>query len=236
MLNLFSTLSDANVNVTPEVLTADFAVSEIESLEFMSLEKIRSCTAQDSTLMKLKSAIIDGFASTQHATDPVIRGYFNGREHLWIDTGVIMFKQRIVIPTALRSQILKSLHCAHQGTKGMRARAANCVYWPGINSAIEQVRRNCSFCNNIAPSHPRQPLNPLPMSQYPFEYVCADAFTMRGHHCLVVIDKYTSWPIVFHFRRAITSRNIIESLRRIFCNYGTTHSPEIWHQSLLGQM
>ena len=197
---------------------AIFAIEELDS----NLEKVRDHTATDRDLILLKSAILNGFPGTQHATDPSIRSYFNVREHLWIDDNdIIMFKDRIVVPKILRQQILRSLHSAHQGTKGMQARASTCVYWPGINSSIEQTRRSCGFCDSISPSLPRQPLQALPQSTYPFEYICADAFEMHGHPYLVVVDKFSGWPILFHFRTSIASRNIIDSLKQVFSTYGT---------------
>ena len=221
MLNIFTIDVDTNGEEKEGVMGAQLAVAEIGSSESITLENLRNHTKLDNDLLKLKSAITHGFPPTQHLTDPSIRGFFNGKEHLWIDNDVIMFKQRIVVPEALRPQVLQSLHCAHQGTKGMRARASNCVYWPGINASISQMRSNCSFCNSIAPSQPRQPLQPLPMSTYPFEHICADAFTMQGHHYLVIVDKYSGWLLVFHFRNAVLSKNIVDSLRQVFCTYGT---------------
>ena len=132
-----------------------------------------------------------------------------------------MFKNRLVIPKKLRHEVLQNLHSAHQGTKGMKDRASNCIYWPGINSSIEQVRQNCKFCDSIAPSQARQPLKPLPPATYPFEYVCADAFTLHGHEYLVVVDKFSGWLIIFHFRNSLLSKHIVESLQRVFRTYGT---------------
>ncbi|MEL6802274.1 MAG: reverse transcriptase domain-containing protein, partial [Bacteroidota bacterium] len=220
MLCFFAKLGDTH-NKEQDLVTTSLAIAEIDISESVTMEKLKQCTESDSDMIKLKSAIMNGFPQTQHLTDHAIRGFFNGREHLWIEDGIVLFKQRIVVPRALRDTVLKALHAAHQGTNGMRARASTCVYWPGINSAIEQVRKNCAFCNSIAPSQPRESLQPLPMSTYPFEFICADAFTMSGHHYLVVADKYSGWPVVVHFRNPVSSKNIIDSLRQIFCTYGT---------------
>ena len=200
------------------------ALSLVSPCDNITLEMVREATASDTDMKLLRSAISNGFLNTQHSTNPAIRGYFNGKEHLWIASDIIMFKDRIVVPPQLRQQVLMLLHSAHQGTEGMRARAATAVYWPGINASIAQMRQNCKFCNSIAPSQPRQPLQPLPPSEYPFHYICADAFELRNHHYLVVVDKFSGWLIVFHVKGQVTSKVVTQSLRSVFHTYGTPMS------------
>ena len=196
------------------------ALSAVGPLDSVTLEKVRNYTASDAELQLLITAIRDGFLNTQHSTDSSIRSFFNAREHLWVKEGVVMFKSRVVIPKKLRQHVLNLLHSAHQGVEGMRARAAVSVYWPGMNSSIAQIRRNCKFCDSIAPSHPRQPLHPLPPSEYPFQFICADAFELKGHQYLVVIDKFSGWLILFHFLGNMGAKQITDSLRSVFHTYG----------------
>ena len=51
-----------------------------------------------------------------------------------------MYGSRIVIPASLRREVLECLHAAHQGVSGMKARASNSVYWPGIAADIASRR------------------------------------------------------------------------------------------------
>ena len=218
ILDIFSMEEDSAVETHEAV--SEIACAIISPPSLLSLDDVRKATVEDKTMQLLKSAIREGFCSSQHLTDPSIRNYFNAREHLWVENEIVMFKNRIVIPAAIRQQVLKSLHSAHQGVEGMRARAASCVYWPGINASIAQIRSNCKYCDSIAPSLPRQPLQPLPASTYPFQYVCADVFELRGHQYLVVVDKFSGWPILFHFRNSLKGKDLINSLRQVFQTYG----------------
>ena len=57
--------------------------------------------------------------------------------------GVVMYMymwNRVVMPRALRREVLEGLHSAHQGVVGMKARAAQTIFWPGIDSAVQDVR------------------------------------------------------------------------------------------------
>jgi hypothetical protein len=54
---------------------------------------------------------------------PQLREYFQFREHLYTIDGVILYKDRIIIPPSLREEILSVLHAAHQGVTSMISRA-----------------------------------------------------------------------------------------------------------------
>ena len=46
--------------------------------------------------------------------------------------GVVLYKGRVVVPVALRRQVLDALHRAHQGVTGMNLRAQDSVWWVGL--------------------------------------------------------------------------------------------------------
>ena len=97
----------------------------------------------------------------------------------------------------------------------MIARAETSVFWPGITPDINTVRASCQQCNRNAPSNPSAP----PMSpEYPFQCICADYFTYKGNHYLVVVDHYSNWPIVE--QSAVGAHGLITCLRCIFVTYG----------------
>ena len=135
----------------------------------------------DPELRALASAVQSGFESTHNLTDPLIRQYFSARSDIWIQKGILMYKKRIIIPMVLRKKILHTLHSAHQGVEGMRARASITVYWPGLNSSIKQMRSNCNICNKFAPSQardsgtiPRKATNSTPRATRPARRCGAD--------------------------------------------------------------
>jgi hypothetical protein len=129
-----------------------------------------------------------------------------------------MYKERILIPPKLRSEILNSLHAAHQGVTAMQARAEASVFWPGITTDISAERTNCNHCNRMAPSQPSAPPTPAIAPEYPFQCVCADFFMLNGIHYLVIVDRYSNWPILE--RTTGGASGLISSLRRTFVTYG----------------
>ena len=200
---------------------AELAIAALDaSRESLSIEELRSKTLEDPELSKLESAITRGFPPTHQLTDPQIRQYFNVKDNLWIQDGIIMYKDRLVIPASLRPRVLNLLHSAHQGVDGMRSRATVTIYWPGLNNSIRQTRKNCSTCEKIAPSQRREPLQLLPHAEYPFEQICMDAFEIKGKYYTVVVDRFSNWFLVFYYRVPLQGRHVVDTLRSVFTTYG----------------
>jgi hypothetical protein len=207
----------------PSDVVAMAELHEIEDDGSLSLQDISTATKNDPELSELANVIQQGFPSSHGCTDPLIRQYFAVRDELSVcENNVIMFQERIVVPKSLRNRVLQILHQAHQGVEGMRARARNTVYWPGLNSAIRQKRADCSTCNRIAPSQAREPLQMMPQPQFPFQFLCMDAFEMKSQNYLAAVDKYSGWILVYHIKGNITSNHIISKLRKIFEAYGVS--------------
>ena len=187
----------------------------------LSLQDVSKATKEDPELSMLSDTIQKGFPSSHELMNPLIRQYFPIRNELSVyENGIVVFQERIVVPKYLRRHVLKILHHAHQGVEGMRARAKNTVYWPGLNSAIRQKRADCHVCNKIAPSQAREPLQMMPQPQYPFQHLCMDAFEMRGHNYLTAVDKFSGWILIYHCKGSVTSSYVITKLRTIFQAYG----------------
>ena len=210
---------DTSEELVPDT-AAPLAVAELSADSSVSLDDVRQASATDTEMILLTSTVRNGFANTHHLTDPLIRPYFNVRDELWIENGVLMFQNRLVIPKALRPNILSMLHSAHQGVEGMRARASNTVYWPGLSSCIKKLRNSCGVCNKIAPSQANQPLQLIPPPKFPFQHVSMDAFELYGQHYFAIVDKFSSWLIIFHVRRPPTHIHLISCLRSVFAVYG----------------
>ena len=188
-------------------------------------DELKTATKNDSLCQELTSTILRGFPLTRHLTPPLIREFWSVRENLWISNDIIMYNDRIVIPTALRPRVLASLHGAHQGVSSMRSRANETVYWPGLNADLRNTRYNCRYCNEISPSQPREPLILTPQPSYPFQHICADFFHVAGDTYISVVDRFSGWPIIHCYgRQHVTAERLIELCRAVFATYGVPES------------
>ena len=165
---------------------------------------------------QLQESIISSLHSTNyhHPSEK----YHQFRKHLYSSDGVIIYKDRIVIPPSLQSSCLSALHAAHQGTSTMTAKAEASIFWPGITNNIQTTRVNCSHCNRMTPSQAALPPTPPVLPEYPFQCICADYFHYQGHNYLFIVDRYSNWPIVERAKDG--AQGLINVLRHTFATYG----------------
>ena len=194
------------------------AIGSLNSLKSVTWERVRTATSSDENMHVLLQLIESGLPEYRHEMPEALREYYQYSTDLHTADGVILYKDRVVIPPSLRNEVLSALHSAHQGVTTMTARAESSVFWPGITPAISALRATCQHCNRIAPSNPSAPPTPLSNPEYPFQCVCADYFHYKGCNYLVVVDRYSNWPIVE--RAQSGSQGLIACLRRTFVTFG----------------
>ena len=193
-------------------------VSTLHSTHTVNWEQVQVATSSDDNMLLLLSAIENGIPEFKHQLPPPIREYYQFRRHLYSSDGVIIYKDRIVIPPSLRSSCMSALHAAHQGISAMTSKAEASIFWPGITNDIHATRANCQHCNRMAPSQAALPPTPPTLPEYPFQCICADYFHYQGHTYLVIVDRYSNWPIVERAKDG--AQGLINTLRHTFATYG----------------
>ena len=193
----------------------DTALGGISSITW---DDVRAATASDQSMVELTDFIENGFPTSKDNLPAEIRPYYQFRDKLTSFDGVALYNDRVIIPPSLRDKVLQALHSAHQGVSQMCSRADASFFWPGMTLAINEMRMRCQPCNRIAPSQPNAPPPPPIQPQYPFQSICADFFQYAGHHYLVIVDRYSNWPIVERANGG--SAGLIYSLRRTFATFG----------------
>lgn len=86
------------------------------------------------------------------------------------------------------------------------------------NDCITSVSAQYIQCNRIAPFIPSAPPTPLVSPEYPFQCLCADFFHHKGTNYLVIVDRYSNWPIVEKSSDSATC--LINCLGRTFVTFG----------------
>ena len=87
--------------------------------------------------------------------------------------GLLLFGQRIVIPAALRLQVLDQIHTGHQGITKCRPHARQSVWWPGISAHLQTHVEHCQTCA-WQRMQPVEPLITSVMPDLPWQQVAAD--------------------------------------------------------------
>ena len=189
--------ASAHMNDDAECIMAAAIHKDANTITSLSWEQIATATTSDPTMKLLVEAIECGFPDEYRTSDPGVSKYWQYRESLHVSEGVVMYRDRAVIPKSLRAIVLKFLHSAHQGVTSMQSRAKSIVFWPGMTQEIQFMRNNCHTCNKNAPSQPRPPATEQVTPSTPFESIFADYFTHGGHHYLVAGDRLSGWVEMF---------------------------------------
>ena len=151
--------------------------------------------------------------------DGALVGYQRFREQLSVVDGVVVFGRPIIVPTSLRVDVLNALHRAHQGSSSMALQAGDSVWWPGISADLSRIRDSCGSCVRNAPSLPALPPVPMTMPDYPFQLVAGDYFAYGGKEYIVIVDRYSGWPIVSRCKEG-TAGELVRLLSGYCCTYG----------------
>ena len=211
--------SDVTVDLAEDgaaVLLASDTLYTVSNI--VSWNMVRQATASDGVLNKLMEIIHEGFPQNCKDMTPELRPYHRVADSLCCVDGVVLMGQRIVIPASLRTNILEALHAAHQGVNSMCARATDSVYWPNISVDITRVRDECTHCHRIAKSNPMQPPVDISPPEYPFQQICSDYFTYNNCDYVVIVDRYSNWPMVFKSESG--ANGLVKRLRETFVTFG----------------
>ncbi|KAL3123975.1 hypothetical protein niasHT_003682 [Heterodera trifolii] len=119
-------------------------------------------------------------------------------KHFGIE-GCLLFQNRVIVPQSLRNRMLKSLHMAHPGIVRMKALARQHVYWPGMDSEIERIVRQCEECQKAQKAPIKAPLVPWTPTDKVFQRVHIDFAgpCQDGHVYFILVDSYSKWPEVY---------------------------------------
>ena len=156
------------------------------------LQEIKESTESDKASQELIKAIPNDFTnSSLHSS---IKHFKKMKDRLSVEDRLILHDSyKIVIPQAKRREVLAKLHSSHQGIERIKRRARQTVYWPGINSNIQNVVEACNACQKNLLSLQQEPLMSDPPLSRPFEDVSADLFCYAGKSHMVYIDCLSRW-------------------------------------------
>jgi hypothetical protein len=69
------------------------------------------------------------------------------------------------------------------------------------------------MCDSNTPSQIKEPPKELVQPDYPFQLVCADYLSLKGHMYLVLVDRYSGWPSVHAVKGGGTAREFVRVLQ-----------------------
>lgn len=179
---------------------------------------VRERTKDDEELQKVIKYVLDDRWPMK--TEGNLKSYFNIRQELFYEEGILMYGARLIIPKVLRKKLLNDLHEGHFGIVKMKTTARSLMYWPGIDAEIEKIVKSCIPCLENKQNPPKTQLTPWPLETGPWKRIHIDFLgPIKNSNFLLIIDSYSKWMEVFPMKNT-TTENTIEKLRETFARYG----------------
>ena len=149
---------------------------------------------------------------------PLMKQYWENRHHLSVIDDLLLFDDRIVIPSALRLDILQRLREGHQGITQTKALASTCVWWPYISSHIETMVNKCATFAIHRPER-REPLLPPSFPDRQWSRFAMDLFELKGKTYLIIYDYFSRW-IELRLLEKLNSKTTIIQIKSVFATQG----------------
>lgn len=220
-------IADALSRVSPQLAPANGQLPEIcvhhitQNLPASptKLQQIRDETVKDPTLSLLSEIIFKGWPQKREECPQSVHDYWNFREELTIENGLLLKGDRILIPPTLRPEVLNIIHQGHLGQEKCLLRARTSVFWPGITKEIVNQVNQCGPCQKHQRKAQKEPiLQPQPPCR-PWERLSSDMFEFKGQQYLLLTDQYSRFPIIRRLT-STTSSAVINNLKSIFAEHG----------------
>ena len=149
-----------------------------------------------------------------------MRPYFNIRDELTVDGGLIYKGTRIVIPRALRQSMLTKAHGGHVRMEGCIRRLKEAFFWPGMIDDATAFIGNCETGLSVQDLPRKEPLLPHSFVMHPWAKMAADICKLDGCFLLVVVDYFGNFIEVSRLR-TISSNAVIHDLSEIWARWET---------------
>ncbi len=185
-------------------------------------DELRQETAKNPDLNALKEIIYNGWPQRKQQVPAPLQKYWNYRDELAVDDGIIVKGERYIVPESLQAACLKRLHYGHLGVTKSISRAKSTVYWENIDKDIEKTVRECPICQENKGSQPPETLMPHDVPTGPWKILGSDLFFLNQKEYLILADFYSKFPFLRKMAHGqSTSATVIKFLKQIFGEIGT---------------
>ena len=127
----------------------------------------RQQVAADPDIQKLIGVIKHGWIEKKKL--PEVRPYYDEWSELVESNGLVFCGEQLVVPLALRKDMLNQIHSSHIGIGGCIRRTREILYWPRMSAEIRDFISRCTICQIYRPAQAREQLQPRELTTRPWE-------------------------------------------------------------------
>ena len=192
---------------------------QYSSIEERERDEVLHETNKDKELQSLKHYISTGWPAKRSQIPVSLHPYWNFRDELTVENGILMKNSKVLIPETLKQKYLKQIHQGHQGIEACRSRAREFIFWVNINSDLKEMVEKCDICQSQQNSTASVQKYVSEVPPHPWHTLGSDLFYFHRIDFLVVVDYFSKYLIVRKIPNS-TSSAVIKELGMIFSEFG----------------
>ena len=183
------------------------------------LTQLQKATAQDLALETLKTTVVTGWPEKKEQVPIQVRDFWNYREEISLHNGILFKNQRVIVPKAMRPEIVLRIHSSHQGVASCLRKARDIVFWPRMSADIKDQVEKCSVCAEFQAKNASQPMLSHQIPDRPWSKIATDLFTLHSKNYITVVDYFSDFIEVSELQDT-TSTSVIQALKEQFSRHG----------------
>ena len=103
-------------------------------------------TSREAGLVQVREYILGGWPNSLKECVESAKLFWPHRAELVSFDRLILFRERMAIPKALRAEVLQRLQVGHQGQERCKRLARTAIFWPSLNKDIDLMCNRCETC------------------------------------------------------------------------------------------
>ena len=168
------------------------------------IEKLKDSTQRDPILATVYQLTQQGWPHQRRHVPRMARRYWDFRDELSTDDGMLLKGPRLIIPGELQEEYLSRLHEGHLSANKVQENAKQHMYWTGIDADIKDYTKRCQECIKRS-QVPKEPLQPHDIPEGPWRKLGMDYFAFDGNSYVLICDYFSKFPFLYRAKTSFWS-------------------------------
>ena len=201
-MQLADALSCCPARASPEIKLD----MRVDYIAFMKpwIEKLKDSIQRDPILGTVYQLTQQGWPHQQRHVPHLARRYWDFRDELSTDDGLLLKGPRLIIPGELQEEYLHRLHEGHLSANKVQESAREHMYWIGIDADIEDYTKRCQECIKQSQTA-KEPLQPHDIPEGPWRKLCMDYFNFNDNSYVLICDYFLKFPFMYKAKTSFWS-------------------------------
>ena len=166
------------------------------------IEKLKNSIQRDPIPGTVYQLTQQGWLHQRRHVPCLARRYWDFRDELSTDDGLLLKGPRLIIPGELQEEYLHCLLKGHLSANKVQENAREHMYWIGIDT--EDYTKRCQECIKWSQTA-KEPLQPHDIPEGPWRKFGMDYFNFNGNSYVLICDYFSKFPFMYKAKTSFWS-------------------------------